>query len=67
MFYLLFTGCFIFEGENEYFSLVFLLFSSRLNVIESIDHFCVDLLEFPDYIPEDARVWLANRSLRSRI
>lgn len=40
--YLLYTGCFLFEGENE------------LNVIDSIEHFCVDMLDFPDYIPADA-------------
>lgn len=41
--YLLFTGCFIFEGEDE------------PNVVDSIKHFCVDMLEFPDYVPEVAR------------
>ena len=28
----------------------------RMNVIDSIEHFCVDMLEFPDYIPIDAVV-----------
>ena len=54
--------CFIFSSLVVSFSkekTSFCFFSnsiSRLNVIESIDHFCVDLLEFPDYVPEDARV-----------
>ena len=30
----------------------------RLNVIDSIEHFCVDMLEFPDYIPIEAVVCL---------
>ncbi|KAK8804735.1 hypothetical protein WA171_006702 [Blastocystis sp. BT1] len=49
--YLLYTGCFLFEGEDE------------LNVIDSIEHFCVDMLEFPDYIPIEA-VDLIKRMLQ---
>lgn len=36
--------------------------SRRLNVIDSIEHFCVDMLDFPDYIPADAIVGLLSAS-----
>lgn len=36
--------------------------SRRLNVIDSIEHFCVDMLDFPDYIPADATVDLSSAS-----
>ena len=36
--------------------------SRRLNVIDSIEHFCVDMLDFPDYIPADAIVGLRSAS-----
>ena len=52
--YLLYTGCFLFEGEDEYMLQIGIKF--RLNVIDSIEHFCVDMLEFPDYIPIEAVV-----------
>lgn len=67
------AACFIFSSLVVSFSkakmsmfLYWWLFS-RINVIESIDHFCVDLLEFPDYIPEDARVWWLKNGLLNRI
>lgn len=56
------AACFIFSSRAVSFSrektslLGFGQLTARINVIESIDHFCVDLLEFPDYIPENARV-----------
>lgn len=27
-----------------------------MNVLDSIEHFCVDMLEFPEYIPSEAQV-----------
>lgn len=36
--------------------------SCRLNVVDSIKHFCVDMLEFPDYVPEVARVRIDDAS-----
>lgn len=34
----------------------------RPNVVDSIKHFCVDMLEFPDYVPEVARVRIDDAS-----
>lgn len=28
----------------------------RMNVLDSIEHFCVDMLDMPEYIPQPARV-----------
>lgn len=48
MLYLLLTGCFLFDGEDECLSAARL--RRRLSVIHRIETFDADALEFPSYV-----------------